>query len=108
MPPADTFIFVVRKDRAHDPRIARFLAAVRKGALYLKAHPDACLAMFLKAHPELNNPLNRAAWYATLPYFASDPAALDRARYDAYADFLVKKGVLRARPALDSYAVELR
>jgi putative hydroxymethylpyrimidine transport system substrate-binding protein len=108
VPPYDTFIYVVRRDRVHDPKIARFLAAVRKGALYLEAHPNESLAMFLKAHPDLDNPLNRAAWWASLPYFATDPAALDRARYDRFADYLVKNHVLPSRPTLDSYAVDLQ
>jgi len=108
VPANDAFIYVVRRDRVHDPRIARFIGAVRKGALYLKAHPNESLAMFLKAHPDLNNPLNRAAWQASLPYFTTDPAALDRARYEAYADFLVRRHVLAVKPALDTYAVELR
>jgi putative hydroxymethylpyrimidine transport system substrate-binding protein len=108
VPPNDAFIYVVRRDRVHDPRIIRFLAAVRKGSVYLKAHPDQSLAMFLAAHPDLNNPLNRAAWYASLPYFAQDPVALNRARYEAYADFLVQKHVLKTKPPLETYAVELR
>jgi len=107
VPQNDSFIFVVRKDRVHDPRIKRFLIAVAKGAAYLKAHPQQSYAMFIKAHPDLNNALNHDSWFASLPYFVSDPGALDRARYDTYADYLVRRRVLGARPALDSYAVEL-
>jgi putative hydroxymethylpyrimidine transport system substrate-binding protein len=107
VPQNDIFIYVVRRDRVRDPKIQRFMAAVRKGALYLKAHPNESLAMFLKAHPDLNNPLNKAAWQASLPYFATNPGALDRARYETYADYLVKNHVLRFKPALDSYAVDL-
>ncbi len=108
VPPADTFIFVVRRDRTHDPRIGRFLGAVRQGAAYLRAHPQECLAWFFKTHPELNNPLNRAAWFASIPLFAQDPSALDGARYDRYADYLVRRGVIPKRPLLSDYAVEIR
>ncbi len=63
--------------------------------------------MFIKAHPDLDNPLNKGAWEASLPYFPKNPVALDKARYQAFADYLVKNNVVRPMPALDSYAVDL-
>jgi putative hydroxymethylpyrimidine transport system substrate-binding protein len=107
VPDTDQFIYLVHRDEVNDPRIARFLAAVKKATAYLEAHPDECWAMFVKAHPDLDNPLNKSAWQATLPYFARDPFHLDRARYDAYADFLVAHGGLKARPPVETYTAEL-
>ena len=39
---------------------------------------------------------------------AADPTALDRARYTAFADFLVKRGLIKQAPPLDSYLREIK
>ena len=103
----DELIFVVRRGAADDPRFPRFLRAVAEGAAYLRAHPQECWEKFAAGHPDLNNTLNHDAWFATVPYFAADPFALDAARYDAFAAFLVKAGVLTAAPKLEDYTKRL-
>ena len=35
--------------------------------------PAKILTEFAKNHPELNNTLNKRAWFSTLPYFAKNP-----------------------------------
>ena len=40
--------------------------------------------------------------------WAVDPSALDRARYATFADFLVKRGLIRQAPPLDSYLREIK
>jgi putative hydroxymethylpyrimidine transport system substrate-binding protein len=55
----------------------------------------------------LDNQLNRLAWRDTLPRFALRPGALDRARYQRFAEFLKKQGLIKKIPRLDDYAVEL-
>jgi putative hydroxymethylpyrimidine transport system substrate-binding protein len=104
----DELIFVVRRDAANDARFPRFLQAVAEGAAYLRAHPQDCWNRFAAAHPDLNNSLNHDAWFATVPYFAADPFALDAARYDAFAAFLVRAGVLTGAPRLGDYTRVLR
>jgi putative hydroxymethylpyrimidine transport system substrate-binding protein len=99
----DELIFVVRRDAGNDPRFPRFLQAVAEGVAYLRAHPQECWDKFAAGHPDLNNALNHDAWFATVPYFARDPFALNAAQYTAFAAFLVKAGVLAEAPRLEDY-----
>jgi putative hydroxymethylpyrimidine transport system substrate-binding protein len=94
VPIFDELIFVARPQAAADSRYTRFLRATAKGAAYLRAHPAETWAAFAMAHPDLDDDVNRRSWLATLPYFAADPFALDRARYDNFAEFLRKAGVI--------------
>jgi putative hydroxymethylpyrimidine transport system substrate-binding protein len=103
VPSFDELIFVARRQAAADPRLPRFLHAVAEGVAYLRAHPQECWDKFAAAYPDLNNTLNHDAWFATLPYFASDPFALDAARYDRFAAFLAKAGVIATAPRLGEY-----
>lgn len=90
MPPYDELILVTNKKEQNDPRIQRFLAAVALGTQYLINHPEESWQTFAKAHPELNNDLNKRAWFATLPRFALRPAAHDPQRCKDLAVYLNK------------------
>jgi putative hydroxymethylpyrimidine transport system substrate-binding protein len=106
VPPYDELIYVVARDKVKDPRLPRFLAAVKEATAFIVAHPDEARDMFMKSHPDLNDALNREAFGATLPFFARDPAPLDAARYDRFAAFLKESGLLDAVPAIATYAIE--
>ena len=62
---------------------------------------------FAAAHPELNTELNQQAWQQTAPLFAGNPAALDKARYEAYEQFLYNNKLVKKITPLTHYAVEL-
>ena len=84
-------------------------AALEAATQYMINHPDEAWDFFKGSNPaELDNELNRRAWRDTLPRFALRPAALDRARYDRFAEFLQQQGLVDKTPDLDSYAIELR
>ncbi len=106
VPPYDELILLARRDEAHDPRIRRFLAALREGTATLLARPDGMWSAFVKDHPDDDTPLNHAAWFATLPHLARDPALLDARRYRAFEDFMVKQGTLKTALPVDQIAVE--
>jgi putative hydroxymethylpyrimidine transport system substrate-binding protein len=106
VPPYDELIYVVARDKVKDPRLPRFLAAVKEATAFIVAHPHEARDMFMKSHPDLNDALNREAFGATLPFFARDPAPLDAARYDRFAAFLKDNGLLDAVPAIATYAIE--
>jgi putative hydroxymethylpyrimidine transport system substrate-binding protein len=108
VPPAEQLIMEVAAGTANDPRYPRFLAAVKEGAAYIKAHPEAAWKLFLHAYPDLDNALNKSAWDDTVSHFSSDPAALDRAKYQAYEDFLVKWKVIPAALPLEKVVVQLK
>jgi len=108
VPVYDELIFIAKNDRVNDPRFRPFMDAVEKATLYLTNHPEEALQQFLKAYPDLNNELNRRAWVDTLPRFAKRPAALDRGRYERFAQFMKASGLIKTIAPLSSYASELK
>ncbi len=107
VPPYDELILLAKQSRTHDPVLARFLTALKQGTACLLAHPDALWADFAKDHPDLDNALNKAAWYATLPDLARDPAHLDMARYEAFQDFLIKAGIVAHKQTVSDFALQI-
>lgn len=105
-PPYDELIYVTHKDKAKDPRLVKFLAALQQGVDYLVAHPQQSWEAAIKQHPELNNPVNKASWFASTQYFSKHPAALDRQKYLAFAQFMQKQGLIKKAPALPDYTVQ--
>jgi putative hydroxymethylpyrimidine transport system substrate-binding protein len=90
MPPYDELIYITHRDKRNDPRIARFLAATEEGVQHLVNYPESSWHVFAEQHPELNNELNRRAWFATLPRFALRPAAKDPQRCERLARYLAR------------------
>ncbi len=107
MPSYDELVIVTNKAEVNDPRLPRFLTALTLGTQYLEKHPEESWQLFAKNHPELNNELNHRAWFATLPYFASQPAAFDQTRYQNLALFLQQQGLIKTVPKVGDYAVKL-
>jgi putative hydroxymethylpyrimidine transport system substrate-binding protein len=107
VPVDDELIVLANRNRLGDPRIARFLAAVQMGTAYLAAHPDSMWAEFAAQHPDLNNTLNKTAWFQTIPYFAVDPFRLDEARYRNYEAFMASHHLIAKSLPLSAYAVQL-
>ncbi len=107
VPPFDELILVAAHDKLGDPRIKRFLTALKQGAACLAAHPDTVWADLIKDHPEMDTALNKAAWAATLPLLAPDPAVLDAKRYEVFQDFLVQQGIVAKALPIDQFAVQL-
>jgi len=108
VPPYDELILVANRATLTDPRLPRFLDAVERGVQFLMNHPDESWTLFVKAHKDLDNDLNRRAWRDTLRRFALRPGALDVARYERFAKFLKKQGLIREVRPVDGYALELR
>lgn len=88
VPPYAELILVTNKKNVNDPRIAKFLRAVARGARYLKQHPAQTWQQFATNHPELNNELNQQAWFATVPYFSLQPSKINRKECLRFATYL--------------------
>lgn len=99
----DEMIFVTAPRLAADPRLPRFLRAVREATAMLRADPAGTWKNCSSASPDLDTDLNHAAWAVTIPYFAQDPATLNVARYDAFAAFLSRAGIIPAPPPARDY-----
>ncbi len=108
VPAYDELIYVTRKDLAADSRLPRFLSAVEQASIFITNHPQEAWAMFIKAYPNLDDELNKTAFFDTLPRFAKRPAALDRARYARFGAFMTKMGLIKSAPAPEDVAVEIR
>ncbi|MEE4014429.1 ABC transporter substrate-binding protein [Roseibium sp. FZY0029] len=108
VPIFDELIYVVNKDETDDPRFAKFLAAVEAATIYLSNHPEESWNAFIEAYPNLNDELNRRAWFDTLPRFAKRPAALDAGRYQRFAEFMAEAGLISKVVPVESYTAEIR
>lgn len=108
VPLYDELIYVAHKDSVSDPRIKKFLTAVQDATIHILNHRDESWQLFIKAYPKLDDELNQTAWKNTLPRFAKTPAALDRVRYDSFADFMMERGLIKQAPALETYTAEIR
>ena len=77
------------------------------GVQFIINHPEESWKLFISGRKDLDNELNRLAWQDTLPRFALRPGALDRTRYQRFAEFLKKQNLIKKITPLESYAVEL-
>jgi putative hydroxymethylpyrimidine transport system substrate-binding protein len=107
VPTFDELILVTNKNELNDPRLPKFMIALKQGQDYLQQHPQQSWLSFAKNHPEINNELNHQAWNATLPDFAQDPGALDPKKYDQFAQFMLKQGLITRVIPVNTYAVSL-
>ena len=107
VPPYDELVLAANRDRLNDPRFRRFLTALEQATLYILNYPDEAWKAFIAHHKDLDDELNRRAWRDTLPRLARRPAALDEARYQRFAQFLVKQGVITVALPVSNYAVQL-
>ena len=105
VPPRDALIFIAHSARLERPVMKAFLAAVGEAVTRIRSDPEATFAVFRKAYPEADTALNHKAWQLTLPYFASNPAALDRARYQEVPAFLKTNGLIPEVLPVERYAV---
>ena len=108
VPAYDELILVAKRETVDIARTKKLLAAVAEATQWLKANPADAWAIFSKSGKDLGNDLNRLAWKDTLPLLAADPVALDRARYETFAAFLVKRGLIKQAPPLDSYLRDIK
>lgn len=108
VPVYDELILEARRDMIGDDRLARFLDALEAATIWLTNHPQEGWELFVARHPELEDELNRRAWFDTLPRFAKRPAALDRRRYERFAEFMKARGLINEIVPVETYAVELR
>jgi putative hydroxymethylpyrimidine transport system substrate-binding protein len=107
IPSYDELVLVAHHDYVKDPKLRKFVDALEAGVQFLVNHPEESWKLFIRGRKDLDNKLNRLAWRDTLPRFALRPGALDRARYQRFAEFLKKHGMIKKVPLLETYAVEL-
>ena len=108
IPAYDELILVANRDSLDDPRLGKFVDGLEAGVQYLVNHPDESWQLFIAGErKDLDDELNRRAWRDTLPRFALRPGALDRTRYQRFAEFLKDQDIITEIAPLESWAVEL-
>ena len=108
IPAYDELILVANRDSLEDPKLRRFIDGLEAGVQFLVNHPDESWQLFIAGErQELDDELNRRAWRDTLPRFALRPGALDRTRYQRFAEFLKDQDIIKEIAPLESWAVEL-
>ncbi len=107
VPIYNELIFVTRSDNTHDPKLKKFLLALKKGVYYLQSHPEESWRKFAQSHPELNDELNHRSWFVTIPYFAKNPEQFDSTEWLNFARFMQKNGLIKKVQATDVYAVDI-
>lgn len=105
MPSYSELIFVVNRDKAHDPRFIPFLHAVKQGVIYLKQHPKQTWQTFAKTYPETNNPLNAQAWQMTQTYFSDNPASIDQQQLQKLVEFMHDHKLISTIKPINTYQV---
>ena len=93
VPSYDELIYIANPQTVDRAAVAGFLRAIEKATRFIVNHPQDSWNIFSATAAELNDELNKRAWRDTLPRFALRPAAFDRARYEAFEQFLKKSGL---------------
>lgn len=109
VPPYDELILVAHKNKAPaDERLRRFLDSLTEASLWIANRPDEAWTIFRDTNKaELDTELNRRAWRETVGRFNLSPSALDRVRYQRFAEFLKQRGLIKETPPLDQYVIEV-
>jgi len=107
IPNYSELVFISHTSKINDQRLPRFLAAVKKGVRYLDEHPEAAWKGFAKHYPEANNAVNREAWFATIPYFAEDPALQNNEEWDKFAAYMLQHKLITKKQPSTRYSLAL-
>ncbi|UYM18768.1 ABC transporter substrate-binding protein [Endozoicomonas euniceicola] len=108
IPPYDELIFIANRDKHDKEAIRRFLRAVELGAQFIANNPDKSWEIFRDSNPrQLDNKLNKRAWFDTIPYLARRPAAKDTGRYQRVADFLYENKELKKPQKAEDLMISL-
>lgn len=104
VPAYDELVFIAHASRANEAWVSAFMTALTEATATLKADPQAAWSRVLANWPKLDDELNNRAFRDTWALFADDPRALDVARYDAFAAFLMARGLISEIKPVESYA----
>ena len=105
VPNYSELVFITHLDNVKDKRIPHFMAALKKAVAYLDEHPEETWLQFIKQYPEANNPVNREAWFTTMPYFAENPSEFDFEDWQRFAKFLKQNHLIKKIQPISRYAV---
>ena len=107
VPAYDELIYVANSQQMDPAKIRRFLAATEKATQFMVNHPEQSWEIFSSTAKELQDELNKRAWYDTLPRFALRPMAFDAGRYTRMETFMSEAGLVEGELPLDKLAIDV-
>lgn len=107
VPNYSELIFIIHQSRIHDQHFQHFLTAIREAVQYIDEHPNESWQQFAKAYPAANNQVNRDVWFATMPYFAEEPALFNENEWRTFAGFMKQYGMIKNTHTGARYAVAI-
>lgn len=107
IPNYSELIFITKLKNKSDPRLAKFLQAIKQAIDYIDRHSEETWRIFAKLYPENNNDFNHAAWHATMPYFAEEPANFNGKEWQKFANFLFQHKLIQAKQHNNRYFIDV-
>ena len=107
IPSYDELIYIANPQTVDRAAVAGFLRAIEKATRFIVNYPQDSWDIFSATASELNDELNKRAWRDTLPRFALRPAAFDRARYEAFEQFLNRSGLTKKITPPEKLALDI-
>lgn len=107
VPAYDELIYVANPKTMDADKIKRFLAATEKATQYIVNHPNESWEIFAGSSKELNDELNKLAWFDTISRFALRPAAMSAGRYAAFEKFLFDAKLIKSIHKVSDIAIDL-
>lgn len=106
-PGYDELIYVAHADTMDKDKIARFLSATERAMQYIVNHPQKSFEIYSGTAKELQDELNKRAWFDTIARFALRPAALDAGRYERFEAFLLEHGLIEEKRPVADFAIDV-
>lgn len=107
IPSYDELIYVANKKDLKIKKIRKFLLAIEKATQFIVNNPNKSWEIFSSYSPELNDELNKKAWYDTYARFSLTPSAIDTGRYVRFEKFLLEYGLIDKGTPVDNYTIDV-
>lgn len=104
VPVYEELIFLAGRARADSAKLKTFIAVTGEASRAIAKDPKAAWAALIAADPAFDNELNRRAFADTAALFATNPTAIDKGAYEAFAQFLHDRGLTKSVVPLSRYA----
>ncbi len=107
IPSYDELIYVANKKDLEIKKIRKFLLATEKATQFIVNNPEKSWDIFSSYSSELNDELNKRAWYDTYARFSLTPSAIDTGRYLRFEKFLLEYELINKRTPIDNYTLDV-